>query len=349
MRSSPARTAWLWYVLLLLSTLCFGVGVGIACAFPVALFAMLPAAWRQRGVRFAYLALPVLALALYVGFPRLYPLFWEPVPQPRVPIFSLMRNLPQTLGDVWGLVAFAATEIPRGFLAAGRRGYPDRFSPWALALVGAGVSVLLWRGDAATRRTAIGLAVLTAGAYLVIAMGRVRLPLPGIVLATQIRYHYAASIPLVALLCLALREIGGIGWLRRIPRVALLVGGLGGYIWTYARSDFGVDQHRNARMVAGRALDSVVAEVRLRPADATAHLENGTASPFLLGPVMPPQDLPGRAALLLISQPDDVVEGRTVRFVERNPKVLAHYRGGPETRLGRMLVEPDFVAPTLSR
>jgi len=209
--------------------------------------------------------------------------------------------------------------------------------------------VLLWRGDATRRRAACGLVVLTVGAYFVIALGRVHRPLPGVVRATQMRYHYAASLPVAVLLCLALREIGGVGWLRRVPRFALLVAALGGFVWSYARSDFGVDRHSNSRMAARRALDSIAAEVRSKPSDATAYLENGTASYFLLGPVMPPIDLPGRAALLLISQPDDRVEGRTVRFVERDPTILARYQQRPDTRLGRMLVGPGAAPPAPSR
>src|SRR5262249_60635585 len=49
----PARTAWSWYVLLLLGSVTFGQGIGVALAFPAVLFAMQPAAWRRPWLRAA--------------------------------------------------------------------------------------------------------------------------------------------------------------------------------------------------------------------------------------------------------------------------------------------------------
>ena len=61
---------------------------------------------------------------------------------------------------------------------------------------------------------------------------------------------------------------------------------------------------------------------------------------MILGPVMPNIDFPGLAAIFLITHDDDQLDGRTVRFVERDPAVLAHYRLRPESRLARLLAAP---------
>jgi hypothetical protein len=68
------------------------------------------------------------------------------------------------------------------------------------------------------------MASLCVGVYLAIAIGRSGGSL--VAMATQQRYHYVAAIPIVILVCLALQEIGRIGWLARVPRVPLLLGAL---------------------------------------------------------------------------------------------------------------------------
>ena len=37
--------------------------------------------------------------------------------------------------------------------------------------------------------------------------------------------------------------------------------------------------------------------------------------------------------------PGDALDGRTVRFIERRPEVIAHYRDRPNSRLARLLVD----------
>jgi hypothetical protein len=335
----PARTAWTWYALLLLGTLCFGVGLGIALAFPVALFVMLPGAWRQPRVRVAYLALPIVTVVLYVAFRHLYPLLFEPLPFEELTSQPAgVRDLPSVLAGVWNLVCFAASEYPRGFFWAGKT-YPDRASPIALTLAGAGIVVLVWRGDPRERRAAVALASLSVGIYFAIALGRTwLLPLPR--MAAQLRYHYVAAIPIVTVLCMSLQEVGQIGPLRRVPRVPLLLATLALFGWGRARSPFHVDLNVGPRVAVESGLRTIAGKVGLVPPGGTAYLENGANTKVLLGPVMPNIDFPGLAAIFLITHDDDQVDGRTVRFVERDPAVLAHYRLRPESRLARLLAAP---------
>jgi hypothetical protein len=333
------RTASTWYALLLLGTVCFGVGLGIALAFPVALFVMLPAAWRQPWVRASYLALPMVTVVVYVGFRRLYPFLFEPLSleelasQP-----GGVRDLPSVLAGVLNLVGFAASEYPRGFFwAAG--GYPDRASWIVLALAGAGVAVLSWRGDPAARRAAIALPSLSFGIYFAIGLGRTWF-LPLHRMAMQERYHYVAAIPIVTVICMALQEVGRIGPLRRVPRVPLLFAAVALFGWSRTRSSFHVELNVGPRNAVASGLRTIAAQVSRVPPGRTVYLENGTNTQVLLGPVVPNILFPGLAAIFLITHDDDQLDGRTVRFMERNPAILARYGGRPESRLAHLLVPP---------
>jgi hypothetical protein len=315
------------------------VGLGVALAFPVALFVMLPAAWRQPWVRAAYLALPMLTIVLYVALRRLYPLFFEPLSfEEQVAQPAGLHALPTVLAGVWNLVCFAASEFPRGFFWAGRR-YPDGASSIVLALVGASLAVLAWRSSSATRRAALALASLSFGIYFAIALGRTGLfPLP--MMATQTRYHDVAAIPIVTLICMALQEIGRIGPLRRVPRGPLLLAALALFAWGRTRSSFHIELNAWPRLTIQNALTTIAAQVSRSPPGETAYLENGVNSKVILGPD-PDISFPGLAAIFLITHEDDQLDGRTVRFVERNPDILARYRRRPESRLARLLVPPD--------
>jgi hypothetical protein len=77
------------------------------------------------------------------------------------------------------------------------------------------------------------------------------------------------------------------------------------------------------------------------PPGGTAYLENGTNSRMLLGPVMRDVDFPGRAAIFLLAHDGNQLNGRTVRFIVRDPSVLAHYRQRPDSPLARLLVSPQ--------
>jgi len=331
------RTAWTWYALLLLGTLCFGIGLGVALAFPVALFVMLPAVWRQPRVRAAYLALPVVTVVVYVAFRHLYPFLFEPLSSDE--LASQPRDFLAALNGVVHLVGFAATEYPRGFFLAARA-YPDRASWIALALLAAGLVVLWWRSGPAARRAAIALASLSCGIYFAIAIGRIWfLPLP--TLAAQARYHYVAAIPLIALECMVLREVGQIGPLRRVPRVPLLLAALALFGWRRTRSAFHVELNVAPRLTVEAAVRTIAARVALVPPGQIAYLENGANTKVLLGFVVRQGDFPGLAAIFLVTHDGDQLDGRTVRFIERDPAIVARYANSPQSRLGQLLVPPE--------
>src|SRR5262249_25864464 len=68
------RRGWWWSALLLAGPTSSGVGTGVALAFPIALSPVPPAPWPSPRLRTRWLLLPVVTLALYFAFRRLYPL-----------------------------------------------------------------------------------------------------------------------------------------------------------------------------------------------------------------------------------------------------------------------------------
>ncbi len=191
----------------------------------------------------------------------------------------------------------------------------------------------------AERRAAVALASLSCGIYFAIAIGRIwLLPLP--TMAAQLRYHYVAAIPLVTLVCMVLREVGQIGPLRRVPRVPLLLAALALFGWGRTRSAVPRRPERRPEITVESAVRKIAGQVALVPPGRTAYLENGANTKVLLGSVMPKIDFPGLAAIFLITHDDDQLDGRTVRFMERDPAILAHYANSPQSRLARLLVPP---------
>jgi hypothetical protein len=339
-----ARTAAAWYVLLLVGTFCFGVGVGVALVFPVVLFLVLPGAWRQPSIRHAYLALPLIVVVVYFAFRRLYPLI-EPL-KPEEHVFP--PTPAALLAMARELVMFSAASTSRSFFFD-RSAYPDFPSQVALVVGAAGVVVLLWRGDAATRRVTVAMAVLCSGVYLMIATGRaafVTPPATFVTSAAQLRYHYVGAIPLVIIGCLALREVGRMGPLRRVPRALALFAALALGAWGYWHSTFAITGSAPVRAYFKGVAQEIDREVASHPPGSTVFLENGDSTRVLLGPVMLKRDFPGRAAvffLLHAGDEHDSLDGRTVRFVERDPRVIAWYEARPGTPLARLLVRPGAV------
>src|SRR5262249_8333791 len=159
-RDGPsARAAGAWYVLLLLSSACFGTGIGVAIAFPAVLFLLLPADRRRRRICAAFLTLPLATVALYLSdryvAALLHPFpVWETV----VTRISLERVL-ASRRVLAGLMAASIDSSLRSFFFS----YSLRLQAVTLAIFGVGVLVLLWRGDAATRRTVLAMTLLYLG------------------------------------------------------------------------------------------------------------------------------------------------------------------------------------------
>src|SRR5262249_18532467 len=160
----PASMAWLWYALLLAGTTCFGTGIGVALVFPVVLFCLLPTAWRQPGIRLAYLALPAVTLALYFGL-RALSGWLEPLPFSEVVhMAAARRGLLSAPAMLLPLLGFSVSGAALGHAFEGGRFLDARTWVVIVAFV-LGLGLIAWRGDSKARRTAVAMAALAVGIY----------------------------------------------------------------------------------------------------------------------------------------------------------------------------------------
>ena len=337
-----ARTACAWYVLLLAGTTCFGTGLGVAVAFPVVLFLLLPSAWNRPLLRVAYLLLPLATAAVYLTLRQIavrlgaFPI--EDVRQQQV-ILSGLWAMPAIFGH---LVAYAVAGTTLGlfFPAA----YPSTASWVAVAAFAAGTAYLHWQGDWSQRRTAVAMAALGLGVYFLIAAGRsglyaILLKIPAVRVAAMTRYHYVGTIPVVIILGLIVQQLARLPGLRSIPGGLALTAFLALVAYGSVHVKFPMLDYHWCRDYVEDTAREMVAEVHEQPPGATVYLENKESPGTLLGPLIPDEYFPGRAAVFLIMHPGDALDGRTVRFIERRPEVIAHYRDRPNSRLARLLVD----------
>lgn len=340
----PTRAAVAWCVLLLVGSTCYGPGMGAALVFPVALVLLLPAAWRQRGVRLAFLALPLATLALYYGLRYLYTLVGQLSMEEAVhqkAALSGFENIPLQWAH---LLDYSAAGTVLGFFLPAT--YPNPAAWIAVAALAAGLGLLLWRGNARTRRLALAMVVLWAGVYLMIAAGRAHLYAMLHVTATDAamvgRYHYAGTIPLIVGCCLVLRQVGRLPGVRAVPRGLAVVIGLA-LVLHYGRrhAGFRIDERQSAHDYFLYTQQDIARAIAAAPREATLYLENKKSPVKILGPSLPNRLFPGRAAVFLLTEPSMPLDGREVRFIERDPELLAWYRQRPDTPLARLLVAPE--------
>ena len=340
----PGRTALLWFALLLGGTTCFGIGVGVALAFPVVLFLLLPGAWRQRGVRLAYLALPAVTLAAYFGLKRLSALV-EPLPAAEfIHEYMAVHGLRFAPAMLAHLLGFAIASSLLGFFFRPDR-YPDALDCVAILAFASGLGLIAWRGNRKARRTGLAMVALALGAYAVVAVGRAQISIAVWHSVAQaaafLRYHYLGTVPIVVLVCQMLQQAGRIGWLSHAPRNLALAAGLGLLIIGKLRSAPWIDEHADARAWVARATGDIAKAVDAAPPGTTVYVENG-ATPAIgvwLG-----TEFPGRAGVFqLISPASDEIDGRRVRFIERDPKILAFWDQRPDEPIARLLVSPEHA------
>jgi hypothetical protein len=155
------------------------------------------------------------------------------------------------------------------------------------------------------------------------------------------RYHYVPTLFLAVLLALAADTAAAWQPGTRRRTTAALVAML---LWLSLRA------HWDQRMIVRAAALDMLRGETLRLASDVArvqtdpvHLPNSPIGGGLL--VMYDPQFPGRAALCTIAHPDGVVHGRTVRFVERDPALLAAVRAQGDTPVARLMVSPAEAPP----
>jgi hypothetical protein len=339
-----------WWILLLAGSGCYGMGIGAAILFPAALFLLLPAAWQRRGVRLAFLALPVAVLAALIACRRLAE-HLAPLPTDELLLVPVAVGSYAPILQMFAhLLIFSSASVALG--SFGPPDYPDGVAVVAAGIYAAIVAVGFWGAPTADRRRMLALAALALGIYAVIALGRANAGLVFFAMApartaATLRYHYVGMLAAIALLFLALRQIAERGWLRRIPSVGAKLTASSVLAFGLFRYGVPIDRHTDSGRYVADSLASINRESGGHGSESIV-LENGVAPRSVLGPGLPPSAFPGRAAVYLVFGPPDGVADRPIRFIERGPAVIETYRAIPGSKLGLLLESADEASASES-
>jgi hypothetical protein len=319
---SRAVRAW-WYGLALFAANSFGTGTAIGIVLPAGLALLLP---RDRTVRVPLLSLPVVVLMLYA----LQAWAYEALSGIDL---HYTKGLQFVLSDVRAIVSFGV-----GLLGYGLTGLlagpfvPKAASVWyaVLAAFVAAVAVAVVRTVGAERRRLLACMLLVATAYGIIGVGRGAIAnflMSGTLAAVPLisRYHYAGQLFLTLLLsgvvaCLAPLRGRTVGTVLAACYAVTAIANLG---WSPP-----IDHHPEAREGTEQTIAAIRSAIAAVPPGETVRIENRPFGPLPFPPVL----FPGWAAVFAVFFPDDVVDGRRVQFVERDPAVLKALRRGHRTR-----------------
>jgi hypothetical protein len=330
----PRRSALTWPLLLLVASTCFGVGIGITMVAPVVLFLLLPRS-RQRtrtciALCLAAAAVPLVYRAALWIDESYFGTTWESY------VAGLMF---QGQGGVsWHQVEMIAYLATYGLsaLVFGFLGHVGKFEPAAWIAVAAFVlaaAIAAARGGPRMRRQLAAFALLSLACYAIIAAGRAQYFNADMLAAgaAQPRYQYVASLgfavmlgSIAAMICRSLR-------LRSGARLALFASWMIFLGWSYRRADPFIDLFPSARKETQNVLSNVRNQVSGAPADGDVYIPN---HPFAsIGPLYLSNQMafPGWAAVFTIFSSSNVVDGRRVFFVVKDPDVVAAAAKGRRT------------------
>ncbi len=331
------REALLWYVLLLLASMAFGVGLGIALTFPAVVLLLFGPARVPWRVRVLLASLPPVALACYAAAQVLYAYTLGGPSDENVRKMLQLLVYSQAIPMVLHLVAVGVTALVGNFVVS-----LDAYPSWlAYGITGAYVMLLfgvtVWFPPA-TRRLLCALLVVTLSGYAIIAAGRA-----GLYDAFHIRvygayaprYHYFAPIPLAIALCIALARVGDALGVRGRAASSLLLAWLTCTGFLYWWSGWKVDHHDSERLVTGNVVQSIRASIAAAPLGQTVYITNQPFPPAILQAPF----FAGWASVFTFAFPQGA--GRPVYFVEKDANVRAV--GRPGTRLAAVLIPPESV------
>ena len=327
------RAAVLAASLVLAASQCFGTGAAVAVVFPVVAVLLRPAILRDVRVCAIVVSIPVVVLASWFAMnatrTRLNPMgikavvFWAMAA-------SHMRDIAHVGGHLFGIgidgLLLGAASLETAYGAA-----PSVVAIVAFVLA---VSATLLLSGGRTRRALLACLTAAGSCYAAVAAGRaayIVAAYPGDQLLTTLenspRFHYLAQAILAIVVALALAEVR-----RRLTRPGAVAVAVSAWIaWavasTAALTPAAVRPGDVERTTIARARSQLEEAIRREPPGATVCL--------LVKPV-PITSLVQEPSVVvyLLWYPSDEFEGRRVRFVSSDPKVLAlRDRGGRIQRL----------------
>jgi hypothetical protein len=331
-RQVSSRRALAWGCFLLLGATCFGTGLGIAATVPLAILLLVPGARRPRVAAVLLGTIAALAL-LYAGSQ------WHQATLASA--ITGATNLAAAPRMLLHLVRHGLARLVAGPFIVGR--VDPGLGSWAVLAVTAafGIAAVVRRG-AAVRSAALGLLAIVLGTYGVIALGRANWAdiNHGVeAAALTLRYHYAGSAALAALLGVLLaavttrrgRVVDGLcaAWIVLVLVRCWLV-------------PLPVDTHDVVRRMVSAAIARTDARLAGASPQAPVTLDNTRLPPLVTG-LFGPTMIPGVAALMVLTHPPAGLEERGVRFAEPSAAVRDAFAAPRSRRLSRLLVAPAVV------
>lgn len=328
---APVRLgrALAWGLILLTACTCFGVGLGIAAAFPIAAWTILGSR-LSRGARAVLMAMPAAVVALYAGVMLLYATLYDRSGTVQnLGVVSMLRDWRSVLATLAQLPPAGVSELVT-MVFTPRARYPEPAllaigATWAVAYV---LALLTVPRDVARWLRALG--ILALGGYTVVALGRgpIFALLSGTgVAAAEPRYHYVGSLLLVAILCLMLVPVAARVSSARLG-TALALGAVAVIGVGWWRSGWIIDQHTKERTGAMLTVKALQRVRQTTLPNRVVYVKNRR-----IGPPWFRSLFVGTAATYAIFFPDD---RPYLYFVEPDPVTRSSVPAG--SRIARSLV-----------
>jgi hypothetical protein len=341
-----ASTAVGWSMLLLLGANAIAAGLGTATVLAAGLLWQRGSGLQLTPQARAIMALtPVVAIVIFAASSVIWPGPGHATLNLGTAIGSLHKDTGPALDFVWRLARAGSSRTIAGWVTPQS---PARMSILAI-LGGAAVVAGVCGADRRGRPLTVLLLVVTAAAYAVVAGGRapLELLLASVsmrsidVSADLARYHYLPT----ALLLVPM--LGAAGWVearRRGAGSALIVAWCAVQVGAWATYQTGADLHAKSGSViteVRRVLDDLVSRT---PSGKDLYVGNMRLPPAAVL-MMPPSDVPGWAAIYVITHPVDD-PARRVHFVEPDRRVREAFGPPGSRRVGRLLTPPWADAGT---
>jgi hypothetical protein len=258
---------------------------------------------------------------------------------------SLLENAPEIAPFLLGMISFGLTSLLFGPLLINSSGYVDvlRVEPTFHFAYGAGLILLvalvgsLIAANRRDRRRLLFFSTITIACYALVAAFRVQVleTFSFETLAMTPRYHYTAQLAGTITLCLAISQIPIRAGLRRWLLPIWLVLCIGPYV-AVTQEPIAHPKREAARHEFAIVADYFENVIRAQPDGAELRLPNRKFRNLPMSAAL----FPNWAGLFIILFPENVVDGKTIRFVERNSTLLEFWKRNPNSRIADLLVAP---------
>ncbi len=349
-----------WAALLVAIGGCFGFGLAIGGAFFLAAGLMLYGSPSRAVVVRRFAGLLVVLPLLYAATHGIQSQLSGRIPLYGVEHAIQFREVPPTalawvqgLLLLWGYLGYGLSTVLLGPLlfvdTSVVRAGPLAGMPTASALVIANRVFLAWlvflgialrRADRETRQRALGLLLLGAACYAVLALWNTasgRILTEGILqphMQVLPRYHYLPPLFFVLATACLLPSLLPLGLRTRRVLAGIAVVGVA---WSTLPSPAAVATLQHGTPGA-TVLEAIREKISNAPPHRSIFFRN---APIPLAFPINNAHLPGWAALYTIAWPENTVDGRRVYFIEENKPLIRYLRRTPESRIAKLLVSPE--------